>query len=154
MIRDELVEILGARFDCVDKGFGENNPVDVVIRPEDIDLVSPGEGTIEGIVTDTIFKGVHYEMCVMSRGFEFIVHSTDYYPENIKVDLKVNPFDIQIMHKPESEDEKAVEIDERLPQYHCYSSLSSMERRIYYHSPYNDSLKAQRESIRIWLDFS
>lgn len=115
MIRDELVEILGARFDCVDKGFGENNPVDVVIRPEDIDLVSPGEGTIEGIVTDTIFKGVHYEMCVMSRGFEFIVHSTDYYPENIKVDLKVNPFDIQIMHKPESEDEKAVEIDERLP---------------------------------------
>lgn len=112
MIRDELVEILGARFECVDKDFGENNPVDVVIRPEDIDLLSPEEGTIEGIVTDTIFKGVHYEMCVMSRGFEFIVHSTDYYPVDTKVGIKVHPFDIQIMNKPASEDEKAVEIDE------------------------------------------
>ncbi len=112
MIRDELVEILGARFDCVDKGFGENNPVDVVIRPEDIDLLGVGEGTIDGVVTDTIFKGVHYEMCVMSRGFEFIVHSTDYYPVDSKVGIRVHPFDIQIMHKPESEDEKAVEIDE------------------------------------------
>ena len=112
MIRDELVEILGARFDCVDKGFGENNPVDVVIRPEDIDLLGVGEGTIDGVVTDTIFKGVHYEMCVVARGFEFIVHSTDYYPVDSKVGISVHPFDIQIMHKPESEDEKAVEIDE------------------------------------------
>ena len=112
MIRDELVEILGARFDCVDKGFGENNPVDVVIRPEDIDLLGEGEGTIDGVVTDTIFKGVHYEMCVMSRGFEFIVHSTDYFPVDSKVGIRVHPFDIQIMNKPESEDEKAVEINE------------------------------------------
>ena len=112
MIRDELVEILGAKFDCVDKGFGENNPVDVVIRPEDIDLLGEGEGIIDGVVTDTIFKGVHYEMCVMSRGFEFIVHSTDYYPVDSKVGISVHPFDIQIMNKPESEDEKAVEINE------------------------------------------
>ncbi len=112
MIKDELVEILGAKFVCVDKGFGENNPVDVVIRPEDIDLLKPEEGTIDGIVTDTIFKGVHYEMCVMARGFEFVVHSTDYFPVDTRVGIRVDPFDIQIMHKPESEDEKAVEIDE------------------------------------------
>ena len=62
MIRDELVEIFGAKFVCVDKGFGNNKPVDVVIRPEDIDLVAPGQGSISGVVTHLIFKGVHYEM--------------------------------------------------------------------------------------------
>ena len=64
MIHDELVEIFGARFACVDKGFGNNKPVDVVIRPEDIDLLKPEEGTLQGIVTHLIFKGVHYEMAV------------------------------------------------------------------------------------------
>ncbi|WP_026670828.1 ABC transporter ATP-binding protein [Butyrivibrio sp. AE3006] len=112
MIKDKLVEILGARFDCVDTGFGENNPVDVVIRPEDIDLTEPEKGTIEGIVTDVIFKGVHYEMCVMARGFEFVVHSTDCVPVDSRVGIHVDPFDIQIMHKAEYDDEKAVEIDE------------------------------------------
>ncbi|WP_026517330.1 ABC transporter ATP-binding protein [Butyrivibrio sp. MC2021] len=112
MIRDKLVEILGARFDCVDTGFGENCPVDVVIRPEDIDLVEPEKGTIEGIVTDVIFKGVHYEMCVMARDHEFVVHSTDCFSVDSRVGIHVNPFDIQIMHKAESDDEKAVTIDE------------------------------------------
>ena len=112
MIRDKLVEILGAKFDCVDTGFGENNPVDVVIRPEDIDLTEPEQGTIEGIVTDVIFKGVHYEMCVMARGFEFVVHSTDCFSVDSRVGIHVDPFDIQIMNKPESDDEKAVEIYE------------------------------------------
>ena len=59
MIRDELVEIFGAKVVCVDKGFGNNKPVDVVIRPEDIDLVAPGQGSISGVVTHLIFKGVH-----------------------------------------------------------------------------------------------
>ena len=59
MIEDRLVEILGARFQCVDEGFGRNCPVDVVIRPEDIDLLKPEEGTIQGVVTHLIFKGVH-----------------------------------------------------------------------------------------------
>ena len=59
MLRDELVEIFGARFACVDKGFGNNKPVDVVIRPEDIDLVDPSEGTLVGTCTHLIFKGVH-----------------------------------------------------------------------------------------------
>ncbi|MBR1892727.1 MAG: ABC transporter ATP-binding protein [Lachnospiraceae bacterium] len=112
MVRDKLVEILGANFDCVDTGFGENKPVDVVIRPEDIDLVAPEKGTIEGVVTEVIFKGVHYEMCVMARNFEWIVHSTDCFPVDTRVGIHVDPYDIQIMHKPESEDEKAVEINE------------------------------------------
>ncbi len=112
MVRDKLVDILGAKFDCVDTGFGENKPVDVVIRPEDIDLVEPEKGTIDGIVTDVIFKGVHYEMCVMSRNYEWIVHSTDCFPVDTHVGIHVDPFDIQIMNKPESEDEKAVEVVE------------------------------------------
>ncbi len=62
MVRDELVEILGARFACVDSGFGENRPVDVVIRPEDVELVSPEKGILQGVVSHIIFKGVHYEI--------------------------------------------------------------------------------------------
>ena len=81
MVRDELVEIFGAAFACVDKGFGSNRPVDVVIRPEDIDLVEPEKGTLTGTVTHLIFKGVHYEMEVTTPdGFEWLVHSTDMFP--------------------------------------------------------------------------
>lgn len=112
MIEDRLVEILGARFQCVDEGFGKNRPVDVVIRPEDIDLLKPEEGTIQGVVTHLIFKGVHYEMEVMANGYEWLVHSTDLFPVGTKVGLHIDPFDIQIMNKPESEDEEAVAIDE------------------------------------------
>ncbi len=112
MIEDKLVEILGARFECVDTGFGNNKPVDAVIRPEDIDLVKPSEGTIQGVVSHLIFKGVHYEMEVMANGHEWLVHSTDMFPVGTKVGLHVDPFDIQIMHKPESEDEEAVGVEE------------------------------------------
>ena len=112
MIQDRLVEILGAKFPCVDEGFGCNTPVDVVIRPEDIDLLSPEEGTIQGVVTHLIFKGVHYEMEVTANGYEWLVHSTDLFPVGTKVGIHVDPFDIQIMNKPESEDEEAVAVDE------------------------------------------
>lgn len=112
MIQDELVEILGARFACVDKGFGNNKPVDVVIRPEDVELVKPGEGTINGVVSHLIFKGVHYEMEVMANGFEWLVHSTSLFPVGTEVGIKVDPFNIQIMNKPESEDEEAAPIEE------------------------------------------
>ncbi len=112
MIRDRLVEILGARFACVDEGFGTDCPVDVVIRPEDVDLLKPGEGTLEGVVSHLIFKGVHYEMEVMAGGFEWLVHSTDMFPVGTQVSIHVDPFDIQIMHKPESEDEEAVGVNE------------------------------------------
>ena len=112
MLEDKLVEILGAKFPCVDVGFGKNKPVDVVIRPEDVDLLAPEEGTIQGVVTHLIFKGVHYEMEVQANGFEWLVHSTDMFPVGQKVGIHVNPFDIQIMHKPESEDEEAIGVNE------------------------------------------
>ena len=112
MIRDELVQILGAKFACVDKGFGENTPVDVVIRPEDVELVAPDQGTIQGEVTHIIFKGVHYEMEVMANGFEWLVQSTKMFPVGTKVGIHVDPFNIQIMNKPASEDEEAIGIDE------------------------------------------
>lgn len=112
MIRDRLVEILGARFDCVDTGFGENKPVDVVIRPEDVELVSPEEGILQGTLIHSIFKGVHYEMEVMANGFEWLVHSTKMVPVGTKVGIKVDPFNIQIMKKPESEDEEAIGVNE------------------------------------------
>ncbi len=112
MIKDELVSFLGAKFACVDTGFGENKPVDVVIRPEDVMLVSPEEGTIQGEVSHLIFKGVHYEMEVMANGYEWLVHSTNMYPVGTKVGIKVDPFNIQIMNKPVSEDEEAVGVEE------------------------------------------
>lgn len=112
MVQDKLVNILGANFQCVDVGFGQNKPVDVVIRPEDIDLVAPEKGIITGRVTSLIFKGVHYEMEVMANGHEWLVHSTDLCPVGCEVGIWVDPFDIQIMNKPESEDEEAVEINE------------------------------------------
>lgn len=112
MIEDELVEFLNAKFKCVDKGFGNNTPVDVVIRPEDVELVAPEKGIIQGTVTQLIFKGVHYEMEVMANGFEWLVQSTKMWPVGTKVGIKVDPFNIQIMNKPESEDEEAVGVDE------------------------------------------
>lgn len=112
MLEDRSVLILGTKFECVDTGFGTNKPVDVVIRPEDVNLVAPEEGTICGVVTHLIFKGVHYEMEVEAEGFEWLVHSTKMYPVGTKVGIKVDPFNIQIMNKPESEDEEAVALDE------------------------------------------
>ena len=111
MIEDKLVSILDTRFACVDTGFGHNKPVDVVIRPEDVELVEPSEGIIQGVVSHLIFKGVHYEMEVMANGYEWLVHSTTMFPVGKQVGIKVDPFNIQIMNKPESEDEEATVID-------------------------------------------
>ena len=110
MIEDKVVEILGTKFKCVDTGFGNNKPVDAVIRPEDVELVEKGKGIIDGRVTHLIFKGVHYEMEVMANGYEWLVHSTTFEPVGTEVGITVDPFNIQIMHKPESEDEEAVPI--------------------------------------------
>ena len=112
MVRDELVEILGARFACVDSGFGENRPVDVVIRPEDVELVSPEKGILQGVVSHIIFKGVHYEMEVMAGGFEWLVQSTKMFPVGTQIGIHVDPFNIQIMNKPVSEDEEAIGVNE------------------------------------------
>ena len=112
MIQDKLVEILGVRFVCVDTGFGTNQPVDVVIRPEDLILGAPGRGVLDGVVTNLIFKGVHYEMEVMANGYEWLVQSTVARQPGEKLSLFVDPFNIQIMNKPASDDEKAVDPDE------------------------------------------
>lgn len=112
MIEDKLVEIFDTRFPCVDTGFGKNKPVDVVIRPEDVILSSPAAGKIKGVVTHLIFKGVHYEMEVTACGYEWLVHSTGMYPVGTEVGIDVDPFNIQIMNKPASEDEEAVGTNE------------------------------------------
>ena len=113
MLEDKLVEILGVRFSCVDTGFGTNRPVDVVIRPEDVILDAPGKGSLDGTVTHLIFKGVHYEMEVTANGFEWLVHSTSMFPVGTRVSLHVDPFNIQIMNKPASEDEEAIPLEQQ-----------------------------------------
>lgn len=114
MIKDRLVEILGVKIPCVDEGFGINNPVDVVIRPEDVVLETenPSNGFLQGTVGSMIFKGVHYELEVNAGGYQWLIHTTRLIPPGTVVGLSVDPFNIQIMHKPESSDEKAVSIDE------------------------------------------
>ena len=112
MVEDKMVKIVGVNFPCVDVGFGRNKPVDAVIRPEDIDLVKPEDGILQGIVTHVIFKGVHYEMEVTANNYEWLVHSTDMFSVGTEVGIHVDPFDIQIMKKPESEDEEAVSVEE------------------------------------------
>lgn len=112
MIRDRQVNIQGQDFACVDVGFGENNPVDVVIRPEDLILVPPEQGTIRGRVVSLIFKGVHYEMEVEALDFTWLVHSTNLAEVGSEVGLFVDPFNIQIMKKPESTAEEVLHDEE------------------------------------------
>ena len=112
MVEDKAVKMLGTVWQCEDGGFGRNKPVDAGSRPEDIDVVKPEEGIIEGVVTHLIFKGVHYEMEVLANNYELLVHSTDMFPVGTEVGIRVDPFDIQIMKKPESEDAEAVGIEE------------------------------------------
>lgn len=101
MIRDYEVSIFGERFECADKNFGENNPVDVVIRPEDIRLVPPEEAKLKGIVESVIFKGVHYEMTINSGEFKWLVHSTKAAEVGCNTGMVFDPYDIQIMNKME-----------------------------------------------------
>ena len=99
MLQDELVSFCGQKFPCVDSGFGEDQPVDVVVRPEDIMIVGEDVGMLTGRVISTLFKGVHYEMMVEAGGFRWKVHSTTMQPEGSQVGLSIVPFNIHIMHK-------------------------------------------------------
>ena len=99
MLRDELVRFDGRDFACVDKGFGENKAVDVVVRPEDVKLSAPESGMLRGVVRTVVFKGVHYEMTVETQGFTWLVHSTLSEPVGAAVGLNIVPFDIHIMQK-------------------------------------------------------
>ncbi len=100
MVKDCLVNIMGVDFVCVDTGFGTDNPVDVVIRPEDIILLPAAEGKLTGTVTSIVFKGVHYEIEVTADGFKWLIHSTKAEPIGAAVSITVDPENIQIMHKP------------------------------------------------------
>ena len=94
------VVILGAKFLCVDEGFGTNNPVDVVIRPEDLYIFPVSEmAQLVGVVETSIFKGVHYEMTVLCGGYEFLVQDYHHFEVGAEVGLLVKPFDIHIMKK-------------------------------------------------------
>ena len=99
MLQDYLVEFFGRRFSCLDAGFAPNEPVDVVIRPEDIDIVEPVKGHLTGTVTAVTFKGVHYETIVDFKGFKWLIQTTDYYPVDSVIGIVLNPEDIHIMKK-------------------------------------------------------
>ncbi|MCK9217258.1 MAG: ABC transporter ATP-binding protein [Firmicutes bacterium] len=99
MVKDFYVEIKDIGFNCVDKGFKDNENVDVVIRPEDIKLVSHQEGIISGIVESVVFKGVHYEMLINDNDYSWMVQSTLMEPVGTKVGMSVAPSDIHIMKK-------------------------------------------------------
>ena len=101
MVKDLLVEISGVQFECVDKGFGENTPVDVVIRPEDIKLIEPDNAHIIGVVKSVTFKGVHYEMQIEAYDYTWLVHSTKAAELGSNVGLSFDPYDIHIMNKME-----------------------------------------------------
>lgn len=100
MIQDQIVSFAGIQVPCVDKGFGCNAPVDVVLRPEDIYIFPVSDSAqITGEVTSCIFKGVHYEMIVMANGYEFMVHDYHKFDPGSQVGLLVKPDDIHIMKK-------------------------------------------------------
>ena len=103
MVHDELVSFSGVDFPCVDSGFGENAPVDVVIRPEDIVIVGEDIGQLTGVVRSVLFKGVHYEMMIDAGDFTWKVHSTTMQPAGSRVGLAIVPFNIHIM-RPMKED--------------------------------------------------
>ena len=112
MLEDYLVEVCGKKFKCIDAGFGKNRAVDVVIRPEDVEIVekTSEKAILHGKMTHVIFKGEMYEMeCVTDDGFEWLVHSTELHEPGKEVGIYVEPKNIQIMKKPTSEDEEAID---------------------------------------------
>ena len=101
MLEDRLVRFFGQNIACVDSGFAPNEPVDVVIRPEDIDIVPASEGHLCGTVSSITFKGVHYDIIVDFKGFKWLIQSTDYQPEGARIGIRLNPEDIHVMKKSE-----------------------------------------------------
>ncbi|MGE4321378.1 MAG: ATP-binding cassette domain-containing protein [Acholeplasmataceae bacterium] len=99
MIDDLLVSFDGQTYDCVDKGFSRNETVDIVIRPEDIDIVKKGEGKLTGVVDSVAFKGVHYEIDVKTKDRIYTIHTTDYQALNTEVDLMFGPEDLHVMEQ-------------------------------------------------------
>lgn len=99
MVRDFLVEFSGVQFSCVDKGFAPNELVNVVIRPEDIEVVPAIQGRLSGVVKSVVFKGVHYEIAVEQGGFDWIIHSTQKQNVGELIGLNIGPEEIHIMKR-------------------------------------------------------
>lgn len=99
MKKDLLVHFLGKDFPCVDKGFIQNESIDVVIRPEDIEIVSTENADLVGIVDSVTFKGVHYEMMVKNNNYDWMIHSTIMKPEGTEIGMNILPENIHIMKK-------------------------------------------------------
>lgn len=101
MLDDFKAKFSGAIFQCLDKGFRVNESVDIVVRPEDVDVVPYGEGTISGVITSNTFKGVHFEMIVDIDNFKWMIQTTDYYPVGTKIGIQIEPDAIHVMKKSE-----------------------------------------------------
>ncbi len=101
MLEDFKASFAGKTFDCLDKGFEKNEPVDVVIRPEDVDVVPVEKGMLSGEVTSVTFKGVHFEIIVDINGFKWMIQTTDFEPVGAKIGLYIEPDAIHIMKKSE-----------------------------------------------------
>lgn len=101
MLEDYKAKFSGQIFDCLDKGFLKNEAVDVVIRPEDVDVVAPERGMLQGVVDSVTFKGVHYEIIVTINNFKWMIQSTDYVATGQKIGLYIEPDAIHIMKKSE-----------------------------------------------------
>ncbi len=99
MLEDRRARFSGHTFDCVDGGYEKNEPVDVVVRPEDVDVVAPENGMLTGKVTSVTFKGVHYEIIVDIKGFKWMIQSTDYVAPEATIGLFIEPEAIHIMKK-------------------------------------------------------
>ena len=102
MIKDCLVNFDGIDWECVDKGFKDNEDIEVVLRPEDMDVVEPEAGKVSGTIISKVFMGVHYEYLVETKNRDYKVHTTENYEIGKKVGLTIDPFDIQVMHKMEN----------------------------------------------------
>ncbi len=99
MLRDCLVAFDDFEFECVDKGFKNNEEIEVVLRPEDIDIVKPEAAKLTGTVTSIVFKGVHYEIMVQSKYRQYMIHTTDFHDVGKEVGLTFGPEDIHVMWK-------------------------------------------------------
>lgn len=123
MIDDYKVNILGAEFECLDSGFGKNKPVDVVIRPEDIEVVSPENGKLKGTVIDAVFKGVHYEMSVQCKNCLWLIHSTVCQKVGSHIGMNVIPDNIHIMNKlfPTANNEFTAQVVSSDKENKCFS---------------------------------
>ena len=99
MSEDNVVQMYGRRFPCLDGGFAPNEAVDVVIRPEDIDIVPVEQGQLTGTVTSVTFKGMQYDIIVDFRGFKWLIQTTDHCPEGARIGIKIDPDGIHVMKK-------------------------------------------------------